>query len=173
MFLYSERQEKSNTRFQIIQKRQEKQKMKQANIIAACACGGTGCLIHTESGFYVKCEHAPHWYTPPVYHTERKAIHSWNEMQQNMDDLARDAMVADHRGISYGNYIPIKGQLPPRPAPKEPVYPPQGKRKYCAICGGEIPQGTNRRMYCSGSCADIATNKQRDQYKSRQRKDKK
>lgn len=34
--------------------------MKQANIIAACACGGSGNLIKTEAGFYVRCDHAPH-----------------------------------------------------------------------------------------------------------------
>lgn len=143
--------------------------MKQANIIAACACGGSGHLIHTDDGFYVRCEHAPHWYTPPVYHTERKAIRCWNEMQQNMDDLARDAMVADHRGISYGNYIPIKGQLPELPATK-PVPVQKENCKICVICGREIPKGSFRTKYCGGSCADIALSRQRNQYKKKKEK---
>lgn len=144
--------------------------MKQDNIIATCACGGSGHLIHTETGFYVRCEHAPHWYSPQVYHTERKAIRSWNEMQADMDDLARDAMVADHRGISYGNYIPTKGQFPRRPIPTEQAYQPNGKQKYCVICGGEIPSGTYRTKYCGGSCADIALNRQQNQYKKNKNK---
>lgn len=143
--------------------------MKQIKPIAACTCGGSGDLIRTEIGFYVRCEHAPHWYTPPVYHTERKAIRCWNEMQQNMDDLARDAMVADHRGISYGNYIPIKGQLPTMLAPK-PIPRPKENRKICVICGGEIPKGSFRTKYCGGSCADIALGRQRNQYKKKKEK---
>lgn len=143
--------------------------MKQVNIIDACACGGAGHLIKTDAGFYVKCEKAPHWYAPPVYNTEKKAIRCWNDMQKNMDDLARDAMIADHRGISYGKYIPIKGQLHELPVPK-PMPVQKENRKICAICGAEIPKGTFRTKYCSGSCADIAINRQRNQYKKKKNK---
>lgn len=143
--------------------------MKHANIIATCACGGSGHLIHTDAGFYVKCENAPHWYAPPIYCTEKKAVRCWNDMQKDMDELARDAMVADHRGISYGNYIPIKGKLPEQPTPK-PLPVQKENKKICAICGGEIPKGTFRTKYCGGSCADIALIRQRYQYRKKKEK---
>lgn len=138
--------------------------MKQANIISACACGGSGELIRIDAGFYVKCENAPRWYTPPIYCTEKKAIRCWNDMQKDMDDLTRDAMVAAHRGISYGEYIPIKEQLPEEDI-QELAHTTDSKK--CMICGEEIPSGSYRTKYCSATCADIALDICRKKYHKR------
>lgn len=139
------------------------------NIIDDCACGGLGHLIKNEVGFYVRCENAPHWHTPPIHSTERKAIRFWNEMQASLDDLARDAIIAAHRGISYGEYMSSKGKRT-QPAVTETMPQSNENRKRCAICGEEIPKGTLRIKYCSGNCADIAFSRQREAYKKKTKK---
>lgn len=143
--------------------------MKADHIIARCACGGVAALHQKEDGFTVICPHAPKWYIPIVHKTERKAIQAWNELQAGMDRLSRKAMIADHRGVSYGQY---EAQL--RDAGKEKrdqdskVYIGQEQRSHCVICGEPIPKGVrNRRKYCSATCAHEAANRQREENRRR------
>ena len=97
---------------------------KQTNAITQCVCGGTGVLIYDYDGFYVKCDRTPRGAGQPAFKTERKAVEYWNATQKNMDNLARDAIVAAHMGMTYGKYMPIKV-----PYPKQPEEKPDSEQK--------------------------------------------
>ena len=139
---------------------------KQTNAITQCICGGTGVLIYDYDGFYVKCDRTHRGAGQPAFKTERKAVEYWNATQKNMDNLARDAIVAAHMGMTYGKYMPIKVQDAKTQETKS-TGTKKENCKICAICGGEIEKGTWRIKYCSATCADIAVNRQRNEYKKK------
>ena len=71
-----------------------------------------------------------------------------------MDQLTMDSIAAQKAGMSYGkwkalHYVPAV--VVPK-QPKELVYPgcEVKQKKYCAICGKELPLGKSR--YCSREC---------------------
>lgn len=68
---------------------------------------------------------------------------------------------ADSRGLHYGDYIALRDAglilpdpLPPRPVevPEEPELIVYRRKPPCRQCGGEIPQESKRRAFCSEKC---------------------
>ena len=64
-----------------------------------------------------------------------------------MDNLARDAMIAKQRGLSYGQLKAI--QEPVKIAPKPEI--PEGW-KVCKGCGKAFKPNTKQRLYCDITC---------------------
>ena len=73
-------------------------------------------------------------------------------MADVMENLSRDIGAADHKGLSYGQYIAWKYENGYRPQPrKEPEKPaPNGE---CPQCQGKFYNPTKRKkIFCCDEC---------------------
>lgn len=87
-----------------------------------------------------------------------------------MEQLTEDAVAARKKGMTYGKYMAMKeaakepaGERFPKKK-KEHVEGENGKKAiHCGICGKVIHNPLRNQKYCTGECADIAIDRQRQE----------
>jgi dUTP pyrophosphatase len=90
-----------------------------------------------------------------------------------MDKLSVAIAAARKMGMSYGEYMVYLSKKNEEPEEQEPVVEPVPEpdleeKKYCVICGKEIPKRSHRKKYCSKYCYD---KKIREEAKANARKE--
>ena len=120
--------------------------------VVDCVCSGKARIHRGEVGYYVRCELDPGFASATEYCTPKRAANAWNKAQEDMEQLARDAVCAYHTRKSYGQYIAgVPVTVTERP---EKLVVPEPPDLRCVCCGLVIPAESTSKKYCSPACAE-------------------